>query len=44
MEEELANLIRKLNDESTFVNSEKKHIIDLYRQVKHFKIRIFLSF
>ena len=33
IEEELSSLIRKLNDESAFIQSEKKHIIDLYRQV-----------
>jgi hypothetical protein len=33
MNEELTILIKKLRDESAFVLSEKKHILDLYRQV-----------
>ena len=33
MEEELYNLIKKLRDEASFVQSEKKHLIDLYKQV-----------
>jgi hypothetical protein len=33
MEEELYNLIKKLRDESSFVQSEKKHLIELFKQV-----------
>ena len=33
MDEELISLIKRLRDESAFVQSEKKHLIDLYRQV-----------
>lgn len=36
LEEELSGLIRKLNDEALFVQSEKKHILDLYKQVDIF--------
>ena len=43
IEEELSILIRKLNDESAFIQSEKKHIIDLYRQVYIQKILLILS-
>jgi hypothetical protein len=38
MEEELSSLIRKLNDEAAFVQSEKKHIVDMYREVNLFFI------
>ena len=27
------DLVKKLREESTFVQSEKKHIVELYRQV-----------
>jgi hypothetical protein len=33
MEEELYNLIKKLRDETSFVQSEKKHLFELYKQV-----------
>jgi hypothetical protein len=35
MDEELISLIRKLRDESAFVQSEKKHLIELYKQVSN---------
>lgn len=31
--EQLSCLIKKLREEYTFVSSEKKHIVDLHRQV-----------
>ena len=43
IEEELSSLIRKLNDESAFIQSEKKHIIDLYRQVYIKKFYYFIK-
>lgn len=33
MDEDLNSLIRRLKDESMFVQSEKKHLVDLYDQV-----------
>ena len=33
MEQELFSLITKLRDETSFINSEKKHLIELYKQV-----------
>ena len=33
MDEELYSLIRKLRDETTFVQSEKKHLVDQFRQL-----------
>ena len=33
MNEELISLIEKLRDESSFVQSEKRHLIELYKQV-----------
>ena len=37
MDEELNSLIKKLRDEASFVHTEKKYLIELYRQVyKHF--------
>ncbi|CAF0809811.1 unnamed protein product [Brachionus calyciflorus] len=33
MDEDLSNLIRRLRDETTFVQSEKKHLIELYNQL-----------
>jgi len=32
------DLVKKLREESTFVQSEKKHIVELYRQVKLFLV------
>jgi len=36
MEQELFGLITKLRDETSFINSEKKHLIELYKQVSCF--------
>lgn len=33
MDDELYNLIRKLNDESTFVQSEKRHLIEIFQKI-----------
>ncbi len=44
MEEELYNLIKKLRDETSFVQSEKKHLFELYKQVRIYILDIFQLF
>ena len=34
------DLVKKLREEATFVQSEKKHILDLYRQVILAKLNV----
>ena len=44
MDEDLNNLIKRLRDESTFVQSEKRHLVELYNQVILKTPRLILSF